>query len=73
MLDTFKEDPYPLVAVFNYCLNNFKPFFEKPFSWRPIITALKSKAIGESGLAERIVKKYCPSEKQITADSYQEG
>ncbi len=58
-LDIFKKELYPLAAVINHSLKNIEAFFEDPFSWKPIVAALRSSDIGEIGLAESMAKKYC--------------
>lgn len=59
-LQEFKGECDPLSAVVDYCLKGNERDSNSPFSWNVIVEALRSKYVGESGLAEQISKKYCP-------------
>ena len=58
-LQDFKKEDYPLAAVFDYCL---KGNVKTPLTWRTVVQTLKSEAVGESGLAEKISQIYCQEE-----------
>ena len=61
MLEKFEKGDDPLSAVVDYWLNGnvADPI---PISWKSIVKALNSKAVGETALAEEINKKYCQHE-----------
>ena len=60
----FKKEDDPLSAVVDYWLRGNVTESVVPISWESIVTALKSKYVGEPGLAEEITKEYCQQEKE---------
>ncbi len=58
----FEEVRDPLSAVVDYCLKGNVSESAVTVSWQSIVKALKSRHVGESGLAEEIRKKYCQGE-----------
>ncbi len=58
-LKEFEEERDPLSAVVDYWLRENVTEPVVPVSWKSIAAALKSKYVGEPGLAELISKKYC--------------
>ena len=60
-LKEFKKEDDPLAAAVDYWLNGNVEGV--PVSWRSIVEALKSS--GETGLAKRIEKKYCPQQNNV--------
>ena len=59
MLQEFKEERDPLSAVIDYWLRGNAT---ESISWKSIVTALQSKHVGESGLAEQIRAEHCQQE-----------
>ena len=55
-LKEFEEERDPLVATIHYWLNGNVEGVS--ISWSSIVTALKSSHVGESGLANKMKKKY---------------
>ena len=55
----FQQSPDPLSAVVDYWLRGNVTESVIPISWQSIANALKSKRVGEPGLAEQIIKDYC--------------
>ena len=56
-LKEFEKEADPLSAVIDYWLSGNVEGV--PVSWRSIVAALKSNHVGETGLANRISRKYC--------------
>ena len=61
-LQEFKKDEDPLSAVVDYWLRGNVTESVTPISWATIVKVLKSKYVGEPGLAEKINKDYCQQE-----------
>ena len=59
-LKEFEKEDDPLSAVIDYWLNCNVKDSEVSVSWRSVVAALESSHVGETGLASRISKKYCP-------------
>ena len=64
-LKQFKNEDDPLSAAVDYWLKGNVVDSAVPVSWKSIITALKSKHVGEPALAEEIKKKYCQQDTTI--------
>ena len=58
----FQGSPDPLSAVIDYWLRGNVLESASPISWDSIVAALKTKYVGEPGLAEEIIKDYCKQE-----------
>ena len=56
-LKDFEREVDPLSAVINYWLNDNVE--RVPVSWNSVVEALKSKYVGEAGLANKIRMEYC--------------
>ena len=54
----FEEERDPLSAVIDYWLKGNVTESVTPMSWKSIAVVLKSKYVGEPGLAEQISNKY---------------
>ena len=65
MLKEFEKETDPLSAVINYWLNDNVEDAEVPVSWRSIVAALESSYVGETGLANKISRKYCKQENTV--------
>ena len=67
-LQEFEEKKNPFAAVIDYWLNgNVK---DVPITWKSIVTVLESRCVGERGLAQTILEKYCQSEPNISKGKY---
>ena len=58
ILKEFEKEDDPLSAVIDYWLNGNVEGV--PVSWRSIVAALESSHVWETGLANKVSKKYCP-------------
>ena len=56
-LKQFEKEDCPLSAVIDYWLNG--NIEGAPVSWRYVVAALESSLVGDTGLANRISRKYC--------------
>ena len=56
-LKEFEKEADPLSAMIDYWLNGNVE--EASVSWRSVVAALESSHVGETGLANKIKKKYC--------------
>ena len=61
-LKEFEREDDPLSAIVNFWLRGNVEGV--PVSWKSIVEALKSKHVGETGLASTISKKYCQEEER---------
>ena len=61
-LKEFEQEDDPLSAIVNFWLRGNVE--SVPVSWKSIVEALKSKHVGETGLANMISKKYCQEEER---------
>ena len=59
ILKEFEKETDPLSAVIDYWLNGNVEDLEVPVSWRSVVAALESRHVMETGLANRISRKYC--------------
>ena len=55
----FEKERDPLSAVIDYWLRGNVTESSALISWQSIVAVLKSKYVGETGLAEEISKEYC--------------
>lgn len=56
-LKQFEKEGRLLSDVVNYWL--CRNVLETPITWNSVVAALKSEQVGEQGLAETLLKKYC--------------
>ena len=56
-LKEFEKEADPLSAVIDYWLDGNVEGI--PVSWRSVVSALESSHVDETGLANRISRKYC--------------
>ena len=61
-INEFERERDPLAAIVNFWLRGNVE--SVPVSWKSIVEALKSKHVGETGLANTISKKYCQEEER---------
>ena len=61
-LKEFEREDDPLSAIVNFWLRGNVQ--SVPVSWKSIVEALKSRHVGETGLANTISKKYCQEEER---------
>ena len=62
-LKQFEGEKDPLLTAVNYWLKgNIEGDEVLPVSWKSIVVALKSKHVGETGLAQEVHSKYCQNE-----------
>ena len=59
-LKGFEKEADPLAAVIDYWLNDNVEDAEVPVSWKSVVAALESSYVGETGLANKISRRYCP-------------
>ena len=64
-LKEFEQEDDPLAAVIHYWLDVNVEVLEVPVSWGSIVAALKSSYVGETGLANRISRKYCQQQNTV--------
>ena len=65
ILKQFKSEDDPLSASVDYWLKGNVVESAVPISYQSLVTALKSKHVGEPALAEETSKKYCQQQIEV--------